>query len=933
MMGHILGIGKYAFGVEVVILSMLLSACGMLGQDHKKLAAEYMAQGRYRAAAIEYKNILQDEPKNFDARRSLGQLYLKFGDAKAAEKELGRARSAKPQNVALGIEYARALILDERADDALKVLDGIKASDDEQLDLMVVQGDVYLEKHEPEKARGYYEQVLGKRPEDVQALLGLARVQAMAEHFKEADDSVSQVLKQDSKNVDAWLLKANIAFVQHLYGDAFEAYSAAWGKGEDFNSIRKIQSRFGMVTALMAQNKGEEAVPIIDELRDQIPNHPLPHYWRAQVYYQDGKYADARDELLQVLRVAPDHDPSNLLIGSTYFSLGEYAQAEHYLQRYVARNREDVQGRKLLAAVRLRLKTPDLAFEALAPVMSDAKNDPQLMALAGSAALRSGNLDQGIRYLKGALASAPKDSSVRAELGLAYLAQGKNQQAIDELMISDEGSSMGDQVRKKFVLIMAYVRQKDYKRAHDEVRQMLKDDVDPKLAYNLDGLIYWEQQRLDDAAEAFSKVIELDPKNLVAMSNLARLQYQRGRLSESGKLYSAILVIDPKNIEAFMSQAKIALRQQDEAQALSWLNKAVEADDKAVQPRLILARYDIQRKDFSAAKTLFREVTALAPNSPDTLRLGAELAQAEGSPREAIRLIRRLLKGNPGDPDAHIRLAILLLADNKVDEARINLREALDTDKNLVVAQELLARIATKSGDTAAAMEYIKEIRKQPENKSVADILEGDFASQKGELEKAVSIYRRVLSKNPDNRVVMLRLYFARKRISDKDAKGDLENWLKNHQDDRQIAMVLASEYMAAVNYKRAAKLYEDVLSKEKDNVVALNNLAWIYDQQGDARALETAKMAYEAKQSDGAIVDTYGWMLVNKGRVDEGVRLLSRASDLAPDNAEIRYHLAVALIKNGMTERAKILLKKMQDSKRDSLHAKQVAELLKASE
>jgi len=933
MMGHILGIGKYAFGVEVVILSMLLSACGMLGQDHKKLAAEYMAQGRYRAAAIEYKNILQDEPKNFDARRSLGQLYLKFGDAKAAEKELGRARSAKPQNVALGIEYARALILDERADDALKVLDGIKASDDEQLDLMVVQGDVYLEKHEPEKARGYYEQVLGKRPEDVQALLGLARVQAMAEHFKEADDSVSQVLKQDSKNVDAWLLKANIAFVQHLYGDAFEAYSAAWGKGEDFNSIRKIQSRFGMVTALMAQNKGEEAVPIIDELRDQIPNHPLPHYWRAQVYYQDGKYADARDELLQVLRVAPDHDPSNLLIGSTYFSLGEYAQAEHYLQRYVARNREDVQGRKLLAAVRLRLKTPDLAFEALAPVMSDAKNDPQLMALAGSAALRSGNLDQGIRYLKGALASAPKDSSVRAELGLAYLAQGKNQQAIDELMISDEGSSMGDQVRKKFVLIMAYVRQKDYKRAHDEVRQMLKDDVDPKLAYNLDGLIYWEQQRLDDAAEAFSKVIELDPKNLVAMSNLARLQYQRGRLSESGKLYSAILVIDPKNIEAFMSQAKIALRQQDEAQALSWLNKAVEADDKAVQPRLILARYDIQRKDFSAAKTLFREVTALAPNSPVTLRLGAELAQAEGSPREAIRLIRRLLKGNPGDPDAHIRLAILLLADNKVDEARINLREALDTDKNLVVAQELLARIATKSGDTAAAMEYIKEIRKQPENKSVADILEGDFASQKGELEKAVSIYRRVLSKNPDNRVVMLRLYFARKRISDKDAKGDLENWLKNHQDDRQIAMVLASEYMAAVNYKRAAKLYEDVLSKEKDNVVALNNLAWIYDQQGDARALETAKMAYEAKQSDGAIVDTYGWMLVNKGRVDEGVRLLSRASDLAPDNAEIRYHLAVALIKNGMTERAKILLKKMQDSKRDSLHAKQVAELLKASE
>ena len=284
----------------------------------------------------------------------------------------------------------------------------------------------------------------------------------------------------------------------------------------------------------------------------------------------------------------------------------------------------------------------------------------------------------------------------------------------------------------------------------------------------------------------------------------------------------------------------------------------MEADDKASQPRLILARYDIQRKDLSGAKALYREINAIAPNSPETLRLGAELAQASGSPRESVRLIRRLLKDNPGDPDAHVRLAILLLADNKVDEARINLRAALDADKNPVVAQELLARIAMRTGASYAVRARIKEIRQQPENRVVADILDGDFAIQKGDRDKAASIYRKVLSKNPDNRIVMLLLYFLRKKTADKEAKSELEDWLKTHPDDLQLRMVLAREDMAAVNYKRAAKLYDTTMEQEKDNIFAFNNLAWIYDQPVKPRALDTASKASEAKQTDGTVFDAY---------------------------------------------------------------------------
>ena len=67
-------------------------------------------------------------------------------------------------------------------------------------------------------------------------------------------------------------------------------------------------------------------------------------------------------------------------------------------------------------------------------------------------------------------------------------------------------------------------------------------------------------------------------------------------------------------------------------------------------------------------------------------------------------------------------------------------------------------------------------------------------------------------------------------------------------------------------------------------------------DENGDERAIDFARRAYEAAPSRAEIADTYGWIMLRKGNTVQAVELLNTAIAGAPENSDIRYHFASAL-------------------------------------
>jgi predicted Zn-dependent protease len=107
----------------------------------------------------------------------------------------------------------------------------------------------------------------------------------------------------------------------------------------------------------------------------------------------------------------------------------------------------------------------------------------------------------------------------------------------------------------------------------------------------------------------------------------------------------------------------------------------------------------------------------------------------------------------------------------------------------------------------------------------------------------------------------------------------------------------------------RAIEQFEAVRSARPNDVLALNNLAWLYSRTGDARALTYGEKAHELAPQSPDVNDTLGWILVERGEVDRGLRLLKEAAAAAPAQAIVQYHYAVALSRAGKLEDAQIVL------------------------
>jgi len=136
------------------------------------------------------------------------------------------------------------------------------------------------------------------------------------------------------------------------------------------------------------------------------------------------------------------------------------------------------------------------------------------------------------------------------------------------------------------------------------------------------------------------------------------------------------------------------------------------------------------------------------------------------------------------------------------------------------------------------------------------------------------------------------------------EATGDREAalkryglWLDQHPEDMTVRMALANSLQVGQRFDDAGRQYTQVLQANPDNVIALNNLAWIIREQNPAQALEYARKASTLAPDSADVLDTLAVVEYANKDYPRARRSIERALKAKPDNPSMLYHSAMIAV------------------------------------
>ena len=886
--------------VAGALLGGSVTGCGKT-EDPQALIADakrYEEKGDHNAAIIQLKNALQKNPDDAEARHFLGTVYNETGDSASAEKELRKALSLGMSPLKVIPDLGRTLLsmgqFQQVMDETSKL-----PEDKRSAEILTLRGNASLALGSAEKAREYFEQALRVTQDFPGALIGLGKYSLAKQDINTATRLSEQAVTSNPDNADAWLFKGDLSRLQGKLEPALAAYGQVI-KLKPNSSLAYLNKAILEIGA----KKFDAAKADIAAAREVAPNSLMVFYTQALLDFNQGKSSAALESLQQVLRTVPDHLPSMLLAGAVQIALGSPIQAEEHLKRYLEKDPENLYARKLLGSVLLKTRQTQQALAVLSPALRCNPQDAQLFALAGESYMQAKDFAKATEYFEKASQISPKSAMLHTALSMSRLGQGDSGRAIAELEKATEVDPKSSQAA--ILLIMTHMRLNEFDKALAAATALEKDHPDNPLVKNLKGGAYLAKKDVTNARASFEKALAIQPDYFPAVANLAQLDVQEKKPEAAKKRLEAFLEKNRKSDPAMNALANLARSQGQNKEATAWLERASRENPEALQPSLRLGAHYIRTGEKEKSLALAKKLRAAHPDDSGVLELLAQAQFANDDRKGALENYMKLALARPDSALVQFRLASLHLAMNNPSAASESLQKALAIKPDYVNAQLAMVALESSRKNYEKALILARQIQKQHQKLPVGYVAEGDLLLRQGNPALAAKAYEHAftLQKNP---TYLVKLHNALTRAGKStEATPRLIQWLKEHPDDMATRMYLAEVYLATNQNKSAADQYHLVLRQNPDHVVALNNLAAAYQKQQDPHALEYAEKAYKLAPENPAILDTLGWIWVERDHAAKGLPYLEKAATLAPGVGDIRYHLAAGLARSGDKARAR---------------------------
>lgn len=903
---------------------ILLLACngGDTGESNIKAAKEYLEKGETSAATIELKNALQKNSSSSEARFLLGELYFNNHIYLDASKELQKALEFGASSDDVLPLLAKSFLASNDIG-RLKELSVTSITDEKlQAEVYAAQGIGRLRAGEIEKASGLIQKALLVSPSSPYVLLANARLtgaQAKGD-FNNTRQQLIQILGKHPEYTAAWSLLGDIELRSLSIEKAEEAFSKSLSLNPE-----NINDRFKRTLLSLQVQNLESAQQDLVWLKKLAPNNIGTHYLNGIIQAHLRNFKEAIPSL-EIAQKNEDRFPLALLsLANAHHMEGNLVQAEGYAYRFLAIDPENVAGRKLLATVKLKSDNAQEAETLVRPVVDENAEDVNALNILSSALLKQGKLEEGIDVLSKIVELQPGSPQAQVKLGASLLVSG-DISGLEHVETALQLDPTYEQAG--LVLVSALIKQKDFDGAIKVVDEFEQKNPNSAAHHVLRGQVYMATKRIDDAKGEYEKAFEITPGDPVISQNLAFLAIKDKDFDLARSYYLKVLDRHTNYLPAMLKLAALADMQRDTEEMVKQLEQAKNAHPKEVQPRVMLARYYLSQGKPEQVPTLIEELDPSLKSQPDVLNVVglSHLQRKEFLDAKVIFQELSTQRRDAPQPHQHMGLAYLGLGEkSKAEEA---FEKALEISPSYLEPRIELVRLLLHRKERGKALQNLTILKELvPEHPEVLQ-LDAARARLDGNQKEALTLSKLAFKKSPTTRNMLVLAQQNWAMGQKQEAQNILDSWLKEHPKDVLARLELADMYLGTGEEANASDEYARILEVQKDNTLALNNLAWLLRDKDPKQALKYAEQAVDQSQQSPLAMDTLAVVLLKNNETVKAQRTIERALEKLPNNPSIKYHSAMINAAAGDKTKAKKYLTEILSGK-DKFPERQEAEAL----
>jgi tetratricopeptide (TPR) repeat protein len=627
-----------------------------------------------------------------------------------------------------------------------------------------------------------------------------------------------------------------------------------------------------------------EAERLAKDVLQKDANNIGGHVLMADVLFAQDKRDEALAELKRAIELDPKRVESTLALAKYYLRLGDKTKAEEIFRQAISINENSALAHSEYAKFLVQTGRSDQAESEFRRAVEVEPTNRDARFVLASFYLVNKRLDKAEEAYK-ALAELDKDKPEgRAILADFYSSIGRYDDAV--AIYKELVSTSSDYTRGRYRLSEIMLQRGDVNGARDQVETVLKANPRDMQALLLRSRISLQSGNAQAAIEDLKEVLKQEPNSRAGLYFMAEANLRVGKVEQARVFAGDLAKYYPDYLAAKLMQVQISLASKDPASAAAQaselferLGKEAPSADTSPQmltemrAKTLMARgiAQLQLNKIQQARADLTAARDLAPNSPSSYNNLALVALAEKKMDEATALYERALAIDSADFDALNGLINNVYSrQNRLDLAHARVDQALAGKSTNPALHYLKAHVyGFEQNAQGAESELRRALELDPNYLAAYFDLAAIFVNTKQQ-ERAIAEYRKVIERRPDD-------------ASTYTLIGMLE-------DSRQ------NTDAAIENYRKAVEL-------DPNSAIAANNLAWLYAVHGKGNLDEAVALSQGVVQRFPDVpgfADTLGWIYYKKGLNGPAVEQLQKVVAKAGDSAGYRFHLGMALAGKG---------------------------------